>query len=235
MFKLDSVDVPQNINYQDARKGIHVPGQGALFFAKHDKQKASAIVSVLGDTLHDLKSLGVNVSLSGQASSAPKLLNSIRRWEQASKFIGPMAFLAKRNAINCIAERLEQVLCGNDWTTAKNRCLSEARKITDLYAEVYYSRGYAAGLFRHIWTMDSSDAADEKEFLRLSQLYKVAKSDDLARLALKLAFAPGSVRNADLPDKDAIKILQEQKALIRGAYFAKLTSDLTPQRRAMAA
>lgn len=226
-YDLSAVDRPRRIAYESALERVELDGKGGLLVVKHDGRRYGTIVTVTQSQLASFSDLGVPASLSKTSVQPANLINALKRWTAARRLIGPMAFLARRNAISALEGQLELLLCGEDWVTASNSVRSGKSALGDLYGRVYYSRGFASGLRTYDWHYEVQRAAAIREFLRLTvEVYKVSGDEPLNLLALKLAFAPSTVASSDLPSKDAFKELQSNAALIRGAYFARLAADM---------
>lgn len=227
-YDLDAVDAAQNIDYQAAIAGVELRGKGGLFVATLEGRRYEVVATALQDHLSDFGDLGVPASVSARAGRPKSLINALKRWHAARRLIGPMAYIARRNAINALENHLERSLCGAEWQKASGRVRAGTRQIGDLYGRVYYSRGFAAGLRSFDWRYESDRAAAESEFLRLVSVYHLPADDAQCRLALKLAFRPHAVSSSDLPAADTFETLKES-AVVRGAYFARLAADLRAQ------
>lgn len=231
-YDLGSADKARAIEYQMALEGITLHDKGGLLVAKHDKHRFSAIATVIQPHLTSFSDLDMPASLSGTTLQPVSLLNALKRWHAARRLIGPMAFIARSKAIRLLEQKLELHFCGEDWIAATGPVRSRAHAIGEVYRHVYFSLGYASGLRAYVWRYQTEEAASLSEFLRLSALYKVGDNEALCSLALKLAFTPWAVLPRDLPSKDAFKTLANNRALIRGAYFARLTADMRAQETA---
>ena len=225
-YPLGSVDQATPIAYEDALNGISPSGSGGLYCAVGQGKRYSILITCTARTLSNFQSLSVPVQLSGHPKQPIELLNALKHWTNAQRLVGPMAFMAKRNATRSLRRSLEAALCGADWSEKVNQYREESCQIGDLYTAVNHSRGYASGLRHFHWNYEEDLFLAEQEFYRLSKVYRICSDPNLCRLALRLAFAPHTVRKGDLPDKSAIKLLQEKRrSLIRGAYYAFLASQ----------
>lgn len=226
-YDLNGVEAGRAVEYQQALGGIELRGKGGLLVAKHNKRRYEAIATVIRPQLMSLSDLGVPASVAGTKARPASVINALKRWHAARRLMGPMAFMARRNAVRALEARLELLLCGEDWVEAANDVRNGEQNIGDLYGRVFYSRGFAAGLRAFNWRYDADEGAAITEFLRLAtSVYKVSDNAPLCRLALKLAFRPSSVSPSDLPADDAFDVLKANVALIRGAYFARLAADM---------
>lgn len=228
-YDLSAADRARAIDYEKALEGITLAGKGGLLVAKHDDRRFGAIVTVMQSNLTSFTDLGIPAAVSGEVRFAGTL-NALKKWRTARKLMGPMAYMARLNAVRALEERLELMLCGEDWVADAASVRSDAHAIGDLYGRVFYSRGYASGLRAYEWRYETEQVAALSEFCRLSDLYKVSNDRPLCALALKIAFAPWSVAPKDLPAKDALASLAAHQPLIRGAYFARLCADIRLQR-----
>lgn len=224
-YDLDAAEIGQEVAYEEAVSGIELRAKGGLFVASFNGRRYEAVATGLHHHLSDFSDLGVPARLSAGARAPVPIINAMKHWRGVRRLIGPMAFLARRNAIRALEEALELLLCGNDWIAAVSHVRAGTREIGDLYGRVYFSRGFAAGLRGYQWQYDSDLGSAESEFLRLILLYEVPAAGGLHRLALKLAFRPHAVNPTDLTSPDALRTLKNS-ALIRGAYFARLAADL---------
>jgi hypothetical protein len=143
--------------------------------------------------------------------------------------MGPLASLARHNAIRALENALAASLCGDDWAASAGRVLTGRQKIGDLYAHVFYSRGFASGLANFAWKYETDAASANSEFARLIEIYKVPADSALCGIALKLAFKPYAVKSSDLQSSELFDALRSSRPLIRGAYFARLATELRAQ------
>lgn len=234
-FALDAIDIPQPLEYEGALKGIQLPGKGALFVAKNQNHFYRAVITALPRQVSDFAELAIPASVSADATRPKALINALKSWRGARRLMGPMAFLARRNALIALERQLEALLCGEDWRRHADQVRARRSDLTQLYARVYYSRGLAAGLRACDWHYDTERAAAEAEFVRLAKVYlskdcPASADEKLCRLALKVAFQPSRIGKADLPGGCELDSLKAASPLIRGAYFARLTADLRPRK-----
>ena len=226
-YDLDAVEVGRVVEYQQALDGIELRCKGGLLVAKHNKRRYEAIATVIRPQLMTFSDLGVPASVVGTKLRPATVINALKLWHAARRLMGPMAFMARRNAVHALEERLELLLCGKDWIAATKAVRSGEQNIDILYGRVFYSRGFAAGLRTFNWRYEADEGAAITEFLRLAtRVYKVSDNEPLCRLALRLAFRPSSISPSDLPADDAFDVLKANFPLIRGAYFARLAADM---------
>lgn len=228
-YELNAADIARVVEYQKAVEGIELCDRGVLLVAKHNKRHFGAIATVMQSHLTSFSDLGFPANSSEASVNPTGVLNALKRWHNARKLMGPMAFMARRSAIQALEQKLELLLCGEDWIAATGSVRSGSLHIGELYSQVFYSRGYASGLRAYRWRYETEEAAAHSEFVRLCMLYKVNDDEGLCVLAMKIAFAPWSVSPRDLPSKNAFEMLNANRALIRGAYFARLAADVRVQ------
>jgi len=72
-----------------------------------------------------------------------------------------------------------------------------------------------------------------EEFVKIARTYGISVGAEVCELALRLAFRPGTIRLSD-PDKvvRAFEELAGNPVVARGAYLAKLATDMTARARA---
>lgn len=225
-YDLEAVEAARAVEYQQALLGIKLHGKGGLLVAKHNGRRYEAVATVIQTHLTSFSDLGIPATISAAQGRAPSVINALKRWHAARRLMGPMAFMARRNAIRALEARLELIMCGADWVGAAGDVRAGQQGIGDLYARVFYSRGFAAGLRAYDWRYEADEPGAITEFLRLIQVYQVSDDEPLCRLALKLAFHPSAVSPSNLPSKDAFERLKANAAVIRGAYFARLAADM---------
>lgn len=230
-FALDAIDLPQYVEYERATNGVPVPGKGALFVAKHQNHFYQAVATTLPRQVSEFADLAIPARVSSNATKPKALINALKRWRGARRLMGPMAFVARRNALTALERRLEALLCGEDWKRDADQVRARNSALIELYARVYYSRGFAAGLRAYDWRYDTERASAEAEFIRLAKVYlskdcPESADEGLCRLALKAAFQPSRIVKTDLPSGRELDLLKAALPLIRGAYFARLAADL---------
>ena len=224
-YDLNSVEISHDVDYQQALVGIELHGKGGLLVANLNGHEYETVATTLQRQLSNFSDLGVPARVSAGEQHLPAIISALKLWRAARSLIGPMAFLARRNAMRALKEALELFLCGNKWIVDAGQVRAGALEIGALYKQVYFSHGFAAGLRVYDWQYDTDAAAAESEFLRLIDAYKVPDANAFYHLCLKLAFQPHVLNPVDLPSGDALHSLRNS-ALIRGAYFARLVADL---------
>lgn len=225
-FDLNAVDVPRAVEYADAIGGLEMRGKGGLLVATLNGRPFEAIVTTMERQLSDFNDLGMPARVSATPQEPRVIVRALKRWYGARRLIGPMAFMARRNAIRALERTLAGSLCGPDWISLTDQVASGARQLGDLYARVWHSRGFGSGLAKFCWNYDLEESAANAEFRRLVELYKLPVDANLCSFALKLAFSPQSLKTAELHSEDLFSALRNENSLIRGAYFARLASDL---------
>ncbi len=224
-FDLTAIELAKPLTTEVAQVGVGLSGRGGLLVATHNGTRYEAVATTLQSSINDLALLAIPASVSGRPQ-AEHALESLLQWSDARKMIGPMAFLAKRNAILALEEALQEALCGSKWMQAVRSCSEGGQTLGGLYSRVFSSPGFASGLLKEPSRYLSDRNAAEAEFWRLAGVYKVSDSPSLCRFALLLAFAPREITPAIMPSKNALRDLCG-KPIMRGAYFAKLASTLS--------
>jgi|TARA_R100000455_G_C6273173_1_gene130452 hypothetical protein len=227
-YDLNAVDKARAVEYGKALEGIELRGKGGLLMAKQNGRHYGVIATTVQSQLTSFSELDIPATLSTAHVQPTGIINALKRWHAARRLMGPMAFMARRNAIHALEQRLELVLCGQDWIEAVGSVRADT--LGELYGRVFYSRGFGAGLRAYNWRYEADESAAIKEFLRLTtQVYKVSTDEPLCRLALKLAFAPSTITKSDLHSVDSLDAFKTNTALIRGAYFARLAAKMGAQ------
>ena len=228
-FDLDAVDMPIVVEYSDAVVGFEIRGKGGLLVATLNGRPYEAIATTTQHQLSDFKELGMPARVSATPQEPRLIVRALKRWQGARRLMGPMAIMARRNAIRALERALTASMCGNDWLTWTDRVTSGAQQIGDLYARIWHSGGFGYGLANFSWRYDVDESAANTEFRRLVELYKLPVDITLSPFALKLAFSPQSVKSAELQSDKIFAALRSERSLVRGAYFARLVSDLRAQ------
>ncbi|BBW75582.1 Uncharacterised protein [Klebsiella pneumoniae] len=221
-YDLDAIEIGHEVDYDEALTGLELRGKGGLFIASINGQTYEVIAMAPQRQISDFKDLDIPTHVSARETQPVTIISALEYWRGARRLIGPMAFLARRNAIRTLENDLERYLCGNDWVEDIKKVQTGTRDIGYLYRRVYYSQGFASGLRAYDWQYDDDAEAAELEFFRLGHVYKISETDILYRLALKLAFQPHAVKPSDLSSPNAFNMLRKNSVLIRGAYFARL-------------
>jgi hypothetical protein len=213
------------VEYSHAVGGFELRGKGGLLVATLNGRPFEAIATTTQRHLSDFNDLGMPARVSATPQEPRVMVRALKRWHGARRLMGPMAFMARRNAIRAIERALASSLCGPDWLSATDRVTSGAQQMGDLYVRIWNSLGFGAGLAKFAWSYDADEPAANAEFRRLVELYKLPVDAALCPFALRLAFRPQSVKSADLQSDDIFAALRSERSLIRGAYFARLASD----------
>ncbi len=226
-FELGSADIGRSVAFEQASKGISLSGKGALLVATYGGHHYHVVATALQKSISDFSGLGLPANVSNKEESALQLLGALRKWSGARRLLGPMAFIARQNAVLAIESRLEALLCGEEWARKTAECRRGDLEATELYKSVFYSLGFPSQLRTQTWQYGTNQAACEAEFVRLAaQVYNVCGDAALCRLALRLAFAPSSIDELHLPQPDVLDILKRSPSVLKGAYFARLTTEL---------
>lgn len=225
-YDLNAIEIGHEVAYEQALSGLELRGKGGLFVASINGQTYEVIAMASQRQISDFRDLNILPHVSTVEPQPLTIINALEYWRGARRLIGPMAFLARRNAITTLEKELERYLCGNDWVEDINKVQTGKRDIGFLYRRVYYSQGFASGLLSaQDWRYDDDAEAAELEFFRLAHAYKIPETDILYRLALKLAFQPHTLKPSDLSSPNAFNMLRKNSVLIRGAYFARLMAN----------
>jgi hypothetical protein len=214
----------------DCLRGVLVDAPGALFVARFDGRFYSAFASVPPrERLTAFTDLAVNITLAAPGDSARKivrLLTILRLW-RAARPLGSLATLRKTSVLGVIERQIERLACGSRWADRAQRYRSgNIAGIEELQGDVGGSPGFASRMRTTEWTWHSDKARARAEFLRLATTYGVSHDPSLCDLALRLAFQPAAVRVKDKSEAESFVQLGTAGILARGAFFAKLTSDL---------
>jgi hypothetical protein len=234
-YDLNAVEVARAVDYQSALAGVELSGKGGLLVAKLDGRHYVALATVVPSQLSSLSDIGVPARVSAAKTGPKKIINALKLWRSTRRLMGPMAFVGRLKAIGALEKRLELLLCGAEWASAAATMREGSGDIGSLYQLVFYSRGFASGLRTFEWRYEKNESGATAEFLRLTRVYKVCDNERLCCLALKLAFRPSFISPSDLPDEGAFDALKATPGLIRGAYFARLVSDMQAQSAAQVA
>lgn len=225
-YDLSGVESSRVIEHSEAISGVKLVGKGGLLVAAQGGRCYSVIATAIQSQLSSFGELSVPANLSTKKASHICVVNALRHWQAARRLIGPMAFMARRNAIRELEQQLELLLCGEDWFKEAASVHAGKKPIGQLYSRVFYSTGYASGLCRYKWRYELDQAAAQAEFLRLAKVYKVIDNELLCNLALKFAFSPAAISSSELSSQDLFEKIKKNQALIRGAYFARLAANI---------
>jgi hypothetical protein len=226
-FDLDAVDIAATVDYEQALSAIELHGKGGLFVATLNGRRYKVIATAIQHHLTNFNQLGVPARLSATPKQPSLLVSALTRWHGVRRMIGPMAYVARSNAIDALERSLEASLCGDDWIVAVDRVISGTQQLGELYGRVYYSRGFASGIAKFAWAYEADKVAAESEFLRLLEVYKIPADLTLASLALRVAFQPHTLDQIPGHSPDVFDALRSATALIRGAFFARLALNMT--------
>ena len=219
-----------DIDTTSCLEGLIVNPPGSLLIARHEGRFYSAFASVPPEKrLTDFSDLGTKVSLALPGDSwrkIPRLLLIMRVWRGARP-LGPLASLRKATVLGIVESQIERLVCGSRWAEKTARYRDGNTALEDLQGEVKGSPGFASRMRTTEWTWHTDNSKARAEFLRLANTYEICSEKAICDLALRLAFDPVSIRMKD-PSKGAEELekLASKQILARGAYFARLTSDL---------
>jgi hypothetical protein len=211
-------------------QGFTVSPPGTLFVARLDGKMYAAFASVAPQGgLADFSQLVPPIALEAPGDttrSILRLLAVLRIW-RVGRPLGALAAIRKRAVLNLIETRIEQLACGPRWSVKAQRYRKNGGRLEDLQGEVGGSPGFASRMRTTEWAWHSDPATARAEFFRLASTYGVCTDRDLCDLALRLAFHPNSIKLSDPTEGTRhFEELGKLPILARGAYLAKLTSDL---------
>lgn len=225
-YELEAVDVPAGIEYGQAIEGFELHGKGGLLIATHNGRPYDAIVTATQRNLSTFNDLGMPAKMSGATLHPRQIIKTVKRWNAARRLMGPMAFLARRNAIKVLERALCAALCGDEWVASIDRVMAGTLHAGKLYGHIWESRGFGSGLATFAWRYEADEREALAEFFRLVKVYKLPADQTQCALALRLAFSPSTIRSAELPTDETLAVLRSEPGLLRGAYFARMTADL---------
>jgi hypothetical protein len=236
-YDMQVPDRRSNIQPDSCVLGVEVDPPGSLFVATHDGHFYAAFASVPPrERMTTFLDLATNVALSvpgGSSRNITRLLAILRLWRRGRP-LGSVAAIRKAEVLGVVERQIERLVCGGRWADRARRYRDGDGRLEDLQGEVGGSPGFASRMRTTNWTWHSDSERAKAEFFRLANTYGVSDDKTICDLALRLAFHPTSIRLND-PTKNAhnFEQLGTKSILARGAYFAKLTSDLrfnsTPQ------
>jgi hypothetical protein len=229
-YSLAVPDRRENENVEACLQGLEVKPPGSLFTARYDGRFYSAFASVPPPgKLSTFLDLSAQVALAVPGDSAGhimRLLAILRIWRRA-KPLGTLAAIRKVGVLKTIERQVERLACGARWSDKACRYRRGEGSLESLQAEVGGSPGFASRMRTTAWTWHSDNARARSEFCRLAKTYGISSDKGMCDLALYLAFHPSSIRVSDPQKGRAVfEQLGTKGHLARGAYFAKLTSDL---------
>ncbi len=225
-FDLEAVDMATGVEYDQAIEGFELRGKGGLLVATHNGRPYEAIATATQRNLTAFNDLDMPAKVSGAALYPRQIIKALKRWNGARRLMGPMAFLAKRNAIRVLERALCAALCGDEWVASVDRVAAGKQQVGELYPRVWHSLGFGSGLAKFTWRYDLNESEALGEFVRLVEVYKLPADRTQCELAMRLAFGPHKIRSAELPTDEALAALRSERALLRGAYFARMVADL---------
>lgn len=211
-------------------QGITSEPPGSLYIARHDGRVYTAFVSVPPQgRLSALSDLATPVTLSAPGDnfrSIMRLLALLRYWRRARPH-GSLGVVRKANVIAVFEAQIERLTCGARWADKTARYRSEGGRLEELQRDVGGSPGFASRMRTTEWTWHADNNQARREFARLARTYEITKDAAMCDLALRLAFNPAGIKLTD-PKEGARQFeqLAGLQTLTRGAYFAKMTSDL---------
>jgi hypothetical protein len=229
-YDMTAPDKRIELDTQKCLAGIVIGAPGALFVARYEGRMYAAIASVMPREIRDFSALGFE-SVFATPSDSPRRITQLlavwRRW-RVGRPIGPFATLRKANILAIVEHQIERLACGVRWADLARRYRSRSiAKIEDLQGDVGGSPGFAARIrtAASTWQIDAGRA--RSEFNDFAYTYQVSQDARLCDLALRLAFYPNTISLKD-PKKvtDAFDQLGANSVLARGAFFARLTSEI---------
>lgn len=225
-YDLEAVDVATSVEYGQAIEGFELRGKGGLLVATHNGRPYEAIAIATQRNLTTFSDLGMPAKVSGAALDPRQIIKVLKRWNGARRSMGPMAFLARRNAIKVLERSLCAALCGDDWVASVDRVLAGKQQAGELYSRIWHSLGFGSGLAKFTWRYEEDEPEALAEFVRLVEVYKLPADQTQCALAMRLAFSPHTVRSAEFPTDETLTALLAVRGLLRGAYFARMAADL---------
>jgi hypothetical protein len=222
----ERVDVPLEVCLQ----GTLVEPPGSLYVARYDGKIYPAFASVPPrGRLTGFGDLATQITLTSPGESTRNIMRLIallRFWRRARAH-GALAAVRKANVVDVFEAQIERLACGTKWVEKTQQYRANGGRIEDLQGDVGGSPGFASRMRTTEWTWHSDVVRARAEFLRLANTYGVCSDKTISDLALRLAFNPTSIRLND-PKEGArnFETLGTMPVLARGAYFARMTSDL---------
>jgi hypothetical protein len=229
-YDLATPDARRDLAVDASLQGIAVAAPGSLFVARLEEKRFAALASVPpSGRLTDFSALRTAITLSVPATSPRailRLLALLRIWRLAQP-LGPLAAVRKAEVLDLFETQIEMLACGRNWTEKAHRYRKSGVPFEQLQRDVGGSPGFASRMRTTDWTWHVDSGLAKQAFFRLAKTYDVCGDKHLCNLALTLAFHPASIRLND-PKQGArdFETLANTPNLARGAYFAKMTSDL---------
>jgi hypothetical protein len=220
-----------------ALQGIAVNAPGSLFVARYEGKVYAAFASVpprgkLSDFSQILPPIALAVP-GDAARNIVRLLAILRFW-RIGKPLGTLAALRRNSVLGVIQNQIELLVCGSRWAAKAQSYRKKGGRLKELQLEVGGSPGFASRMRTTTWDWYADSGYARAEFYRLAKTYGVCLDRGICDLAMRLAFHPTIISLAD--PKQGAHNFQELGALpilARGAYFAKLTSDLRFQHQSV--
>jgi hypothetical protein len=225
-FDLESVDAATGVEYAQAIEGFELRGKGGLLVATYKGRPYEAVATATQRNFAAFNDLGMPAKLSGASLEPRQIIKALKRWNGARRLMGPMALLARRNAVKVLERALCVALCGDEWVASVERVSSGKQQAGELYSRIWHSLGFASGLAKFAWRYEAEEPEAVAEFVRLVEVYKLPADRIQCALALKLAFSPHTIKSVELPTDEILAALRSERGLLRGAYFARMAADL---------
>jgi hypothetical protein len=217
--------------------GVPVEPPGSLFVARHEKRLFSTIPSIAPQQrLTAFTDLGIDIKFASSPDHPRRiglLLALQRRWGRAQA-LGPLGMVRKANVLAAFEQQIARMACGPSWADRARDCRGGQKMLLDrLQREVGGSPGFASRMRSTQWSKTGLSRVEREEFLKIAKTYSVSGNPELCELAMRLAFQPNTIPLADL-DKilPAFEELARNPILARGAFFAKLSTDMAARERA---
>jgi hypothetical protein len=236
LYEIAQPDRKLDADYAPYLDGQAIGPPGALLTAVCDNRRYSAIASVPPhQRLTTLNDLGVTITVSptlNEAQHIPRLLALLRLWNHAQQSLGPLSLLRKAEVSVAFEQRIAAILCGTGWADRARACRSAADpSLEQLRRDIGGSPGFGARLRANDWRSGADDPAVCAEFIRLAAVYQVSDNPALCTLALRLAFAPLAIKFSTRDEGISNWVgLAQIPTLARGAFFARLATNLSAQK-----
>lgn len=214
--------------------GLDIQAPGALFVARYNDRRYSAIVSLAPErTERGLSILGLDVQFHDRDVSTRGVLKLIKRYRLWSRsgVLGPLGGLRKQSVLNAIEQRIMRLMCGNDWANDAMQCDSEQSPyLVRIQNAVQASPGFASRMKSTDWSKLHENPELVADFIAKASTYGISDNQRLGKLALCLAFKPGSTKFGSSDEgEQLITQLMQIQPLMRGAYLARISTDLRRQ------
>jgi len=236
-FDIRVPDRPIALQLDATLAGVPVEPPGSLFVARQEKRTFAVIASVLEQKrLTAFSDLGVDIALASPLNKPrriARLLALQRRWGRA-RALGRLGVVRKANVLEAFEQQIARMTCGATWADWVRECLAGRPGLLDrLQREVGGSPRFASRMRNTLWNQPATNPQCREEFVKIARTYGISVGAEVCELALRLAFRPGTIRLSD-PDKvvRAFEELAGNPVVARGAYLAKLATDMTARARA---